>query len=110
MNSERKIRINWGHFWDMYKIPAKTLSIIIILTVMAGIYPLISNHALPVLAQTSTDPWSEPANLSHSGVATTPTVLVDALGTVHAIWEDEFAGTMYTRRVDGACLAVTGPW
>jgi hypothetical protein len=48
-----------------------------------------------VLAQS--DPWSEPLNLSHSGAATDPVMVVDASGVMHVFWTDEFDGPMYTR-------------
>jgi predicted neuraminidase len=48
------------------------------------------------LAQITNDPWAEPVNLSHSGAATDPTMVVDAQGTFHIIWLDRFNGPTYT--------------
>lgn len=60
-----------------------------------------------VLAQTS-DSWSEPINLSKSGSAGDPELVVDADGIFHAIWIDEFAGLVYTTG-DGAAWSVPIP-
>jgi hypothetical protein len=47
-------------------------------------------------AQTQADPWSSPINLSNSGSATNPTMLLDGEGSIHIIWEDEFSEFVYT--------------
>lgn len=39
--------------------------------------------------------WSEPVNLSRSGSATSPQVVLDAEGVFHILWSDEFAGFVY---------------
>ncbi len=39
-------------------------------------------------AQTTNDPWTEPLNLSHSGVATNPAIVIDSEAVVHAVWQD----------------------
>ena len=58
-----------------------------------------------VLAQSTDDPWSEPLNLSHSGVATNPSIVIDSDGVVHAVWQDvideDITNYVYTR-FDGA--------
>jgi hypothetical protein len=52
------------------------------------------------LAQTTEDPWDVPLNLSHSGVATNPTIVIDSEAVVHAVWQDELANFVHTR-LDG---------
>lgn len=52
------------------------------------------------LAQSTDDSWAEPLNLSHSGVAVNPAVVIDSGGVVHAVWQDDLADFVYTR-LDG---------
>ena len=40
--------------------------------------------------------WSDPTNLSQSGSASDPFVVVDSDGVFHAIWLDEFAGLVHS--------------
>lgn len=49
----------------------------------------------------SVQTWSEPINLSMSGAARNPSLVVDAKGTLHVLWVDEFIGYQYTTSVDG---------
>jgi hypothetical protein len=39
--------------------------------------------------------WTAPVNLSQSGAATKPRLIVDSSGTIHLIWSDSFAGFVY---------------
>ena len=48
----------------------------------------------PGLAQ-SDDDWSPPVNLSQSGSASDPIMIVDSEGIFHFLWYDEFAGFVY---------------
>ena len=52
-------------------------------------------------AQTSGDPWAVPENLSHSGAANNPVIVIDSNGIVHVVWEDDFANYVYTQLKDG---------
>src|ERR1043165_1398432 len=52
------------------------------------------------LAQSTDDPWATPLNLSHSGVAVEPTILIDSEAVVHAVWQDDLTNFLYTR-LDG---------
>lgn len=54
-----------------------------------------------VTAQTDFSAWSAPTNISRSDAATSPILLVDNSGLFHVIWQDEFAGFVYTSG-DGA--------
>jgi hypothetical protein len=49
------------------------------------IMPLFLASAPTSYAQTIQD-WSAPVNLSMSGAATNPVIVVDLHGTIHAIW------------------------
>lgn len=52
------------------------------------------------LTQTTDDAWSVPVNLSHSGVAVQPAIVIDSEAVVHAVWQDDLANFVYTR-LDG---------
>jgi hypothetical protein len=52
------------------------------------------------LAQSSDNPWAVPLNLSHSGVARNPTIVIDSDAVVHAVWQDEISNFVYTRLDD----------
>jgi hypothetical protein len=69
----------------------KPISSLIALFILATFLPSST------LAQSFTDPWSEPVNLSHSGAATNPVMVQDSNGVVHVFWWDEFDGNMYSR-------------
>ena len=50
------------------------------------------------LAQQSTDEsWSEPINLSNSGVAINPDLVIDSDGFPHAVWQDDLANYLYAQ-------------
>lgn len=51
-------------------------------------------------AQTGLD-WSQPANLSFSGAATSPVMTVDDRGFIHVIWLDAVDGYKYAESRDG---------
>ena len=36
--------------------------------------------------------WSDPQNLSNTGFADIPNLVIDSDGVYHVIWQDEFAG------------------
>lgn len=43
----------------------------------------------------SRGPWSDPVNLSESGAANEPLMVIDSEGVFHVIWRDEFNGLVY---------------
>jgi hypothetical protein len=45
--------------------------------------------------------WSAPVNLSNSGAASNPLLVVDGGGVLHALWADEFDGYKYSSSTDG---------
>ncbi|MCI0395256.1 MAG: exo-alpha-sialidase [Chloroflexi bacterium] len=53
--------------------------------------------AVRVAAQSGNGSWSTPVNISQSGAATSPQIVVDASGTVHVVWQDSLAGFVYMR-------------
>lgn len=60
---------------------------------------LLLTIAICIVASTvqaqSTNSWSDPVNLSQSGSASDPVVMVDSDGLIHVLWWDEFAGLVY---------------
>jgi hypothetical protein len=52
------------------------------------------------LAQSGDDSWTEPLNLSHSGIATNPAIVMDSAGVGHVVWQDDLGNYVYTR-LDG---------
>lgn len=64
---------------------------------LAALLPLSGGAA----AQSPSDGWSEPINLSNAGSSTDPLIVVDSERTTHVIWFDEYAGARYTKSVDG---------
>lgn len=46
------------------------------------------------------DDWSAPVNLSLSGLAADPQLLIDFQGNLHVIWKDESVGYMYSQSAD----------
>jgi hypothetical protein len=68
------------------------ISLILVLTL---------GSAVSSVSAQSTDNWSEPTNLSQSGSANDPVMVVDSDGVFHVLWLDEFAGLIYSSSVDG---------
>lgn len=55
-------------------------------------------NPIPVaVAQSSTDPWTIPINLSQSGSTIEPSMVMDSKGVIHAIWYDLDDEYIYTR-------------
>lgn len=50
-----------------------------------------------VLAQSTDNPWTDPLNLSHSGVTINPDIVVDSDGVVHGVWQDDLANYLYSQ-------------
>ncbi|HET9905174.1 MAG TPA: sialidase family protein [Anaerolineales bacterium] len=50
-----------------------------------------------VIAQSTDDSWTDPLNLSHSGIAQNPSIVTDTDGVVHVVWRDDFGKYIYTR-------------
>ncbi|HSK65483.1 MAG TPA: hypothetical protein VK888_01035, partial [Anaerolineales bacterium] len=58
---------------------------------------IASNIPFQVLAQSSDDLWAEPLNLSHSGIAVNPALVIDSQEVIHVVWQDPLADFVYTR-------------
>lgn len=56
---------------------------------------------VPNIQAQTVQEWNEAINLSMSGGASKPSMVVDATGVLHAIWTDEFDGYKYSQSVDG---------
>lgn len=73
------------------------LNIVLLIVLMLSIF-LASPP--PGRAQTDRE-WSEPVNLSLSGIASNPVVVIDLADVIHAIWVDEVDGYKYSQSADG---------
>lgn len=58
--------------------------------------PTITPTPLPQAPAGDEDAWGLPTNLSRSGAATTPQIVLDSAGGFHALWLDEIDGFVYT--------------
>jgi hypothetical protein len=107
---QRKVRQLWNTLNllldhpNLMKIPrlhsVNTTSFLIptILTVFyLGIMSFLVSGAR---GQAIDDAWAPPVNLSQSGGATNPVMVIDDTGTMHVFWLDEYAGYFY-RSGDG---------
>jgi hypothetical protein len=83
--------------------PAKYLKSIVQALSILAIGGVLFGHVSQGFAQA--DPgWSKPVNLSLSGTATAPVLVIDSSNVLHAIWVDEankVYGYRYSRSVDG---------
>lgn len=69
---------------------------------LAGLFILTGPSMGLGFAQGDLDRWQQPVNLSESGSATNPAVVVDSDGVIHTFWTDAFRGSIYTSSVDGS--------
>jgi len=67
--------------------------VLLVISVWAG-------HPRPSLGQEPASPWSPPSNLSQSGSASQPAIVLGQQGTAQAFWWDRFDGLM-TAYMDG---------
>jgi hypothetical protein len=81
----------------------KSIFFSLTLFIMVGI---LFNSVPQSYAQTE-EGWSQPVNLSHSGIATNPVLLIDFQNVLHAIWLHGVDGFMYSQSPDG--IAWTKP-
>jgi hypothetical protein len=58
--------------------------------------PVPNSHAQSV------QEWSDPVNISLSGAATNPAMVVDGSGVIHVIWADTYDGYKYAQSTDGS--------
>jgi hypothetical protein len=69
-------------------------------TILLLLVCMLLGYAPKGQAQTVQD-WSDPINLSMSGAASNPSMVVDGNGNIHAIWADKFDGYQYAQSADG---------
>lgn len=81
-----------------YSTETRLFIFFMLISMVLGVAP--KSHAQSV--QT----WSEPVNLSMSGAATNPSLIVDSKGTLHTFWVDQFSGYQYSTSVDGISWSV----
>lgn len=65
------------------------LAVVLIVLIAGGMFNS------PAQAQ-YVDSWPDPKNLSQSGSASDPVVMVDKDGLIHVVWIDEFTGSVYS--------------
>jgi hypothetical protein len=65
------------------------LTSLLIMSILLGI-------PIGVQGQSPEDEWQPPVNLSRSGGAINPAIVVDNTGTTHVIWGDTYSGFMYS--------------
>jgi hypothetical protein len=76
-----------------YSTKTRWLVFLILISMIWGTAP--QAHAQAVQS------WSDPINLSMSGAATNPSLVVDSKGTLYAFWVDQFTGYQFTTSADG---------
>jgi hypothetical protein len=74
-----------------HNVATKIIISVVVLSILFSI-----DFLYQVSAQVGPNEWSEPLNLSDSGVATEPLVIVNG-DEYHVIWQDRFAGWVYTQ-------------
>ncbi len=83
----------------LYSIHVRSLIFLMLIVTLLGLAPM--GHAQSI------QNWSESINLSMSGSASNPALVVDSLGVLHVVWVDEFDGYKYAQSTDG--LTWTSP-
>jgi hypothetical protein len=68
--------------------------------ILAGALFIASSTPARVLAQAVQDPWAEPQNLSHSGVAYNPAFVIDSEEVLHAVWQNDLGNYVYSEVVE----------
>ena len=71
------------------------IALLFVLTLVMGM-----TTASLVRAQ-SEDGWTDPVNLSNSGLSIIPSMVIDSKGTVHVFWLDKIDGYKYANSADG---------
>lgn len=79
--------------------PIQTLLLIVLLIAALPLRSISRAQAQSVQV------WSDPINLSMSGAATKPYLIVDSQGILHTFWFDEFSGYQYSESADGVTWA-----
>lgn len=75
----------------IHKWVTPAIGFILVLTMLLASFSI--GYSQPA-NQESTN-WSPPVNISQTGGATDPTVIMDSAGRIHVVWWDKFNGFMY---------------
>lgn len=78
-------------FWWMFRLVSLFLTTALLITFATPVWSL---------SQTEDDLWDAPLNLSHSGIAFNPAMVIDSDGTVHVVWQDDIANYLYSELED----------
>jgi len=71
----------------------------ILMVLLLGFIICLTSHTN---AQEDNDPWAAPVNLSLSGAATDPRIVIDSTGGFHVLWREDAANSFYyTHNVNG---------
>jgi hypothetical protein len=82
--------------WIVFVKKIYTIELLLLLTLLGMLFGFVpKSHAQSV------QEWAEPINLSMSGAATNPSIVVDSNGVLHVIWVDQFDGFKYAQSEDG---------
>ncbi len=68
------------------------ISLLMLVIALTAIQPIAAFAQTP-----NTQGWTPPVNISRTGGATNPVMVVDSHGVKHAIWVDAFNGFMYSK-------------
>jgi hypothetical protein len=82
----------------------RQVSLFILIGVIA-VASLLTGRPPQLLAQTAAQEWETAQNLSRSGTAAKPQLIIDGSGRFHLIWDDSFSGLTYTRGESGVWTA-----
>ncbi len=74
-------------------------TVLIILSILA-VFGMLFGYVPQGFAQEGQD-WTQPVNLSLSGIATNPLLAIDFENVLHAIWVDDVDGYKYSQNTDG---------
>jgi len=77
----------------------KKILFIITLSILLAVF---SNPTTSAFAQEDFEDWSAPINVSRSGGASEPSLIVDTSGNPHMVWLDRYYGYTYAFQKEGA--------
>jgi hypothetical protein len=80
-----------------FKILYPTIILLLVVSLFSG---LLFGDVSKGYAQSSRA-WSDPINLSNSGGASNPVMVVDESGVMHVLWVDQYEGYKYVQSKDG---------
>jgi len=80
-----------------FKILYPTIVLLLVVSLFSG---LLFGDVSKGYAQSSRA-WSDPINLSNSGGASNPVMVVDESGVMHVLWVDQYEGYKYVQSKDG---------